>query len=156
TLEGRFEMPRARQLAARSALAVALALSVWCAPDAEAQRPALRIASGEVAANDGDRAAARARSEELERASAAQPDVEHAPLRRAARVLRGSVVRMARERLAGGLEVRCEVPVLVTDGGGSIRAMLRGRGGARGGGDPARLSSDAMRAAVRGALRPLA
>ncbi len=149
-------MPRARELAARSALAVALAWTVWCVPGAEAQRSALRIAVGEVASNDGDRAAARALSEELARAIEQQPDVDLAPRRRAELVLRGSVVRMTRERVAGGLEVRCEVSVIVTDGGGSIRAMLRGRGGARGGGDPARLSSDALRAAVRGALRPLA
>ncbi len=57
----------------------------------------------------------------------------------------------------GSLEVRCEVSLVVTEArGGSIRAMLRGRGGARGSGDAARLSNDALRAAVRGALRPLA
>jgi hypothetical protein len=149
-------MPRARELAARSAFAVALAWMVVCAPDVSAQRSALRIAVGEVGASDGDRAAARALSRELALAIEQQPDADLAPRRRAELVLRGSVVRMTSERVAGGLEVRCEVSVIVTDGGGSIRAMLRGRGGARGGGDPAQLSSDALRAAVRGALRPLA
>lgn len=149
-------MARARELAARSVLTVALAWMVSCAHGASAQRPALRIAVGEVAANDGDRAAARALSRELERAIAQQPDADLTPRRRAELVLRGSIVRMTRERVAGGLEVRCEVSVIVTDGAGSIRAMLRGRGGARGSGDPAQLSSDALRAAVRGALRPLA
>lgn len=148
-------MLRANELAARSACAVALAAMVWCAPRVYAQR-SVRIAVGAVAASDGDRATARALSRELARAIEQQPDVDLTPRRRAELVLRGSVVRMTRARVDGGLEVRCEVSVIVTDGEGSIRAMLRGRGGARGGGDPARLSADALRAAVRGALRPLA
>ena len=149
-------MPRARQLAARSALAVALAWMVWCAPDASAQRSTLRIAVGEVAANDGDRAAARRQIDVGLLLDRPLELLGERARRRAELVLRGSLVRMTRERVAGGLEVRCEISVIVTDGGGSIRAMLRGRGGARGGGDPAQLSTDALRAAVRGALRPLA
>lgn len=148
-------MPRASVLAARTALAVALAMTVWCARDASAQR-SVRIAVGEVGSNDGDRASAAALSRELARAIEQHPDADLAPRRRAQLVLRGSVVRMTRARVGDGIEVRCEVSVIVTNADGDIRAMLRGRGGARGGGDPARLSSDALRAAVRGALRPLA
>lgn len=148
-------MPRVDVLAASTACAVALAMTLWCAPNATAQPGATRIAVGAVAANEGGTTAARALSRALAEALEAQPHVDVTPRRRAELVLRGSVLRLERTRVGSGLEVRCEVSVVVTDGGGSIRAMLRGRGGARGGGDPARLSSDALRAAVRGALRPL-
>lgn len=148
-------MLRADELAARSAMAVVLAMTLWCAPRAMAQ-PSTSVAVGAVAASEGGAAAARELSRALAEVIEAQPDVRLAPRGRADLVLRGSIVRMERARVDGEVEVRCEISVVVTDGGGAIRAMLRGRGGARGDGDPARLSRDALRAAVRGALRPLA
>lgn len=150
-------MARARMLAARSACAVAFALAVWCigSPAQSSAQRALRIAVGEIGSSDGLRAHAAALSRELTRAIEQRPDAALSPRRRAELVLRGSVVHMTQARVAEGLEVRCEVSVIVTDSSGNIRAMLRGRGGARGSGDPARLSNDALRAAVRGALRPL-
>jgi hypothetical protein len=151
-------MARATRLAARFVPTIALAAAVSCVPSVASARgrPLLRIAIGEVAAVEGGAAAARALSRALAEAIEAQPDADLAPMRRAELVLRGSVVRIERSAVAGGLEVRCEVSVIVADArGGAIRAMLRGRGGARGDGDPARLSDDALRAAVRGALRPL-
>ncbi len=154
-------MPRASRLAARPLLAVALAMVALCVPRAiEAQRgrrraQTVRIAIGEVAASRGGPGAAAAFSQALEEALEAQPQVDLAPARRAQLVVRGSVVRWDRHAVHDGVEVRCEVSLIVADRGGSIRAMLRGRGGARGGGDPARLSTNALRAAVRGALRPL-
>ena len=72
---------------------------------------------------------------------------------------RDRAVRVAVGETGGaeGLEVRCEVSLVVADArGGAVRAMLRGRAGARGGTDAARLQGNALRAAVRGALRPLA
>jgi hypothetical protein len=152
-------MARAGKLAARPAVAVALAVAALCvAVVTEAQRsPSLRVAIGEVATNDGDPGTVQAFSQALSEALAAQPAVALTPTRRAQVVLRGSVVRWDRRNVEGGLEVRCEVSLVVADArGGSIRAMLSGRGGARGAGDPARLSANALRAAVRGALRPLA
>lgn len=148
-------MLRADELAARSAMAVVLAMTLWCAPRAMAQ-PSTSVAVGAVAASEGGATAARELSRALADVVGARPDVRLTPRRRADLVLRGSIVRMERTRVDGGVEVRCEVSVVVTDGGGSIRAMLRGRGGARGDGDVAHLSRDALRAAVRGALRRLA
>ncbi len=150
-------MARAKRLAARPLLTVVLAMAALCAPRAiEAQQGSLRIAVGEVAANDGGPGAAQALSRALVEALEAQPEIDVAPARRAQLVVRGSVVRWDRQAVDGGVEVRCEVSLIVSEArGGSIRAMLRGRGGARGGGDPSRLSNDALRAAVRGALRPL-
>jgi hypothetical protein len=154
-------MARAIKLAARPLVAVALALVAVCVPRAiEAQRGsagrAVRIAVGEIAARDGGPRAAQALSRALVEALEAQPSIHVAPPPRADLVVRGSLVRLDRHAVEGGVEVRCEVSLIVAEArGGSIRAMLRGRGGARGGGDPARLSNAALRAAVRGALRPL-
>ncbi|MCZ7685422.1 MAG: hypothetical protein M5U28_44260 [Sandaracinaceae bacterium] len=149
-------MARAKRLAARSVV-IALAAAAMCVPSASgAQRGPLRVAIGEVGSSGGPdaaRALTRAIAEALEQ----QPAIDVAPARRAQLVVRGSISRWEQRAVSGGLEVRCEVSLVVTEArGGSIRAMLRGRGGARGGGDAARLSSDALRAAVRGALRPLA
>lgn len=149
-------MARARQLAVRSVV-IALAMAAWCVPCAtDAQRASLRVAVGEIGANDGGPAAARALSRALVEALEQQPAIDVASPGRAELVVRGSVSRLEQRAVSGGLEVSCEVSLIVADRGGSIRAMLRGRGGARGGADADRLSSDAMRAAVRGALRPLA
>jgi hypothetical protein len=153
-------MAGASKLAARPLVAVALAMAALCVAGAttEAQRGgSLRVAIGEVGASDGDPGTVRAFSQVLSETLAAQPLVDVTPAQRAQIVLRGSVVRWDRRPVEDGLEVRCEVSLVVADArGGSIRAMLTGRGGARGAGDPARLSADALRAAVRGALRPLA
>ena len=152
-------MPRATQLAGRTLLGVACAVTALCAPtDSFAQRRGrrqniVRVALGEMGASRPAMAAALTGAVEDELRQ--RDDVTLAPTGRAELVLRGSVVRMERHRVGQDLEVRCEVSVIVADArGGSIRAMLRGRAGARGR-DARRLSDNALRAAVRGALRPL-
>lgn len=71
-------------------------------------------------------------------------------------VLRGSVTRMEHAERHDSHEVRCEVSLIVAEAEiGAIRATLRGRAGAASRARHARLERDAMRGAVRGALRPL-
>ncbi|HJL17389.1 MAG TPA: hypothetical protein RMH99_17100 [Sandaracinaceae bacterium LLY-WYZ-13_1] len=149
-------MPRAHGLAGR-ALGLAVATAVLCVPMAtRAQRGPVRVALGELGASEGGPRTARALEAAIERALRDREDVRLVGAGRAQLVLRGSVVRLERRRVGRALEVRCEVSVIVADArGGSIRAMLRGRAGARGS-DPTRLRANALRAAVRGALRPLA
>ncbi len=54
------------------------------------------------------------------------------------------------------MEVDCEVSLILADArGGSVRVMLSGRAGARGGADGDGVERAAVGAAVRGALRPL-
>jgi len=150
-------MLRASRLAARS-IGVALAMAVLCvAGPTAAERGPLRVAVGETGATTGGPRMARALSAALARALDGRADVRLTGRRQAQLVVRGSVVRLERRHRARELEVRCEVSLIVADArGGSIRAMLRGRAGARGGGDAAHLSDSALRAAVRSALRPLA
>ena len=76
--------------------------------------------------------------------------------RRARYVLRGSVVHLEQRGVADGIEVRCEISLIVSEArGGAIRALLSGRAGARGVDDPERLARAALEGAVHGALRPL-
>lgn len=138
------------------ALALVISWSVLAAAHAAGDAPPT-IAIGETAAQVGGAAVAGALSTSIERAIEARRDVRLAPdARRARWVVRGSVVRLERRSVADGLEVRCEVSLIVADArGGSVRAMLAGRAGARGVDDPDRLAQAALDAAVRGALRPL-
>jgi len=70
-------------------------------------------------------------------------------------VVHGSVTRLERHDVPGGVEVQAEVSLILADAsGGAVRAMLQGRAGARGG-NLRRLEEVAVQAAVRGALRPL-
>ncbi|MEC7524922.1 MAG: hypothetical protein VYE22_33890 [Myxococcota bacterium] len=147
-------MHRATMLARRLSFGAVAAMAVlYASHPSSAQRDrAVRVAVGETGGAQRQ-ALAGAISEALDRA----PDVRLAPAGRADLVVRGSIVRLERTRVAEGLEVRCEVSLVVADArGGAVRAMLRGRAGARGGTDVARLQGNALRAAVRGALRPLA
>lgn len=112
----------------------------------------IRVAVGEMLAGEHERALSTTVGEVIE----AQPGVRLAPAPSAELVLRGSVVRWDQRRVHDDLEIRCEVSMVVAEArGGSIRAMLRGRGGARGRNAEGALRRDALRAAVRGALRPL-
>jgi len=82
--------------------------------------------------------------------------VRIAPRHRASFLLQGTITRLERERRPDGVEVRCEVSVIVSDAaGGAVRMVLSGRAGARGGNDTRALERMAAQAAVRGALRPL-
>jgi len=115
--------------------------------------PAIAIGETAVAAGDSQLSAAlsAAMASELERRS----DVRLARGRRDARyVMRGSVVQLEERNVSDGLEVRCAVSIVVADAhGGSVRALLFGRAGARGVDDRERLTRAALYAAVRGALR---
>ena len=84
------------------------------------------------------------------------PEVRVVSRGRAELELRGTVAELERREHHDGLEIRARVTVIVADArGGAVRAMLTGRAGARGGSDSERLSQNALRGAVRGALRSL-
>lgn len=68
----------------------------------------------------------------------------------------GSIVEWDTREVVDGHEFRCAVSIVVADARGSVRAMLSGRAAARGEGDLGSLSSRALLAATRSALRPLA
>lgn len=139
-----------------SVLALVMSWSVLCAARAVGDAPPA-IAVGEMATQAGDQLSADALGDALSRALSGRDDVRLAvDAARARYVLRGSIVRLTQRDLQDGLEVRCEVSLVVSDArGGAIRALLSGRAGARGTNDVARLSQAALEGAVRGALRPL-
>lgn len=142
--------------AGSGAVALVMCWSVLFAARAAGDAPP-SIAVGETASEVGGPAVATALSTSIERAISSRRDVRLSHDQRRARwVVRGSVVSLDRREVEDGLEVRCAVSLIVTDGrGGSVRAMLEGRAGARGVDDPDRLAQAALDAAVRGALRPL-
>ena len=148
-------MPRATTLAGRLLFGVVIAMAPLSATtEGHAQRAPVRVAVGEIEA--ARPALADELSGALEDALREHDDVRLTTTRGAELVLRGSLVSVERRRVDRQLEVRCEISLIVADArGGAIRAMLRGRAGARGG-DPRRLYENALRAAVRGALRRLA
>ncbi|UJR81549.1 hypothetical protein [Sandaracinus amylolyticus] len=139
------------------AIALVMSWSVFVAAHAAGDAPPT-IAVGETAAREGGPAIAGALGDALSEEIAARRDVRLTEdTRRARWVVRGSVVQLDEHAVADGLEVRCEVSLIVADArGGSVRAMLQGRAGARGVDDPERLARAALQAAVRGALRPIA
>lgn len=138
------------------ALALVLSSCVFVSAHAAGDAPAA-VAIGEVAAPVGGPRFARALGAAIERSLADRGDVRLASdPRRARYVLRGSVVQLERVAVNDGVEVRCAVSLIVADArGGTVRALLSGRAGARGVDDPERLARAALEAAVRGALRPL-
>ncbi len=145
-------MKRAKKLAAWSST-FALVLGITLPQTSVAQRGALRVAVGELG---GEPEHARSLDRAIHDALGSQADLQVTETRRAHLVLRGSIVRWDARSVRGEHEVHCEVSLIVSEArGGAIRAMLRGRAGARGGGDLEHVSQDALRAAVRGALRPL-
>ena len=125
--------------------------------DADAQRRRARgttIAIGETSAPLRLRGALRdALRDEL----GVVDGVEVTNARHARYVLRGSVTRIDTEPQSDRIE--CEVSLILADRrGGNIRLILEGRAGARrpqGAAEVARLRPEVVRAAVRGALRPL-
>lgn len=137
------------------ALVLAVSLSVFCAAHAAGDAPPA-IAVGEMAATAGGPRTADALESAIETELSGRRDVRLATDERRARyVLRGSVVQLERREVSDGIEIRVAVSLIVADRGGSVRAMLSGRAGARGVDDPDRLADAALAAAVRGALRPL-
>ena len=140
----------------------ALATMHSCTPltpafaEGRAARNAPTVAVGPTGSNAGGREAAGALRDALSEELVALGDVRVEPRRRARFVVHGSVTRLERHRVPDGVEVQCEVSLIVSDAsGGNVRAMLSGRAGARGSTSPRHLEEVAVQAAVRGALRPL-
>lgn len=75
---------------------------------------------------------------------------------RAAYVVSAAVTRFEERESPGRLELECEVSLIVSRRrGGAVRAVLSGRAAARGAPND-RLRDSVVRAAIRGALRPIA
>lgn len=141
-------MTRAKALAAAAvAWVVTCGVATGVVPSASAQRRArVRVS---LVSDPAIEAAMR-------EAIASTPEIDLVPAGQAQLELRGTVAELSRSQLHDGMEVRARVTVVVADAhGGAVRAMLTGRAGARGGADVDRLSENALRAAVRGALRSL-
>lgn len=138
---------------------LATAAMAMCAPlPAAADGAGVSLAIGETASTVSAPHAARALRRALEEELATTSGVELLSARRAQWIVRGSVTRLDRSRDDRGVTVvRCEVSLLVADRrGGAVRMLLTGRAGARSADEEvARLESQALRAAVRGAIRPL-
>ncbi len=135
-----------------SALALGALVWIGLGHGASAQR-LTPIAIGETAApEEGVETQLReALSAELDALSG----VRLAPTPRAQYVLRGSVTKLEVRGEAERRQIECEVSLVVADRrGGSVRMMLSGRAVARGP-QVERLGPQVVRAAVRGALRPL-
>ena len=108
------------------------------------------VAVGSVTGPSGD-SLRRALAQELESA----PGVRLTQSRRASFVVAASVTRLDEVESRQRLELECEVSVFVSDRrGGAVRFILQGRAAARGA-PTQRLRDTVIRAAVRGALRPL-
>jgi hypothetical protein len=120
------------------------------------QRAPVPVAVGDTGTRVGDARVADALADALHRAIARESGrlVESGPAS-ARFVLTASVTELEVRPGEPEHEVRIAVSVVVADRGGSVRAMLSGRAGARGDGDPAELTEDALLAAVRSAMRPL-
>ena len=113
------------------------------------------VAVGPTGSTVRDRAAGRALHDALSQELLELGGVRLATNGRARFVVHGSVTRLERHEVPDGIEIHCEVSLLLADrDSGRVRAMLQGRAGARGG-NVARLERAAVQAAVRGALRPL-
>jgi hypothetical protein len=133
-------------------------LCLLCLPSSvSSQRgsPRLSVAIGDTGARVGGEPVAEALEEALHAAIAARPDLREEESRRARYVVTGSVTELDAHPTADGHEVRITVSIVVADRGGSVRAMLSGRAAASGDLGPPRLTADALRAAVRSAMRPL-
>ncbi len=141
----RFWLPAAAPIAA---LVMGAVLGTLDAARAQGSTP---IAIGETSAPEAEVEGAlrRALSEEL----GAVRGVSVTSRRRARWVLRGSITRLDVRRDGERNAIECEVNLVVAERG-NVRLMLQGRAAARGA-HLERLQESAIRAAVRGALRPL-
>lgn len=116
-----------------------------------------RVSIGETASTSNRRDTAHALRAALVHEIATMRNVELGTTRNSRFVVRGSVTRLDHHLIDDGLEVRCEVSLVVSESrNGSVRMMLRGSADARGDNDRVRLEGAALSAAVRGAVRPLA
>lgn len=127
------------------------------APDtATAARRVVRVALESHAANDVDSVTREALNASMISALAQQRGLQVVPKERADFVLWGSVTQLSDRATRDEQEVDCKVTVIVAEAvGGSIRFTLAGRAVARGRSSARELTTQAMGAAVRGALTPL-
>ncbi|GAB4207287.1 MAG: hypothetical protein OHK0013_24760 [Sandaracinaceae bacterium] len=141
--------------------ALALGVTLVTGPTLGAQaRPRGRaaVAVGDTGARTGPPSAREELDVALRTALASHPSVTLSADRDHARfVVTGSVVELSERDLAPDeREVRCRVSIVVADArGGSVRAMLEGRAGVRGGGRGDALRQSALRGAVASALRSI-
>lgn len=153
----------ARSIARGPAFALAIGSAVTLAVLAQAAladlvsaQNATSVVIGDTGATVGGPTAAAALDAALHETLAAQPGVRvEGRVTRARYVITGSIIEWTRREVGDDHEVRCAVSIVVADAHGSVRAMLSGRAGARGEGDPDRLAERALLAATRSALRPL-
>ena len=115
----------------------------------------LAVAIGDTGAVVGGDDAAAALGEALAAALEDRDDLRISDAGHARYVVTASVTELTARDAGAEREVRIAVSVVVADRGGSVRAMLAGRAGARGEDTADVLAERAMLAAVRGALRPL-
>jgi hypothetical protein len=142
-----------------ASLAIGASLVTGPALDAQA-RPRARaaIAVGDTGARTDHPAASEELDVALRTALSTHPSVTLSDDRTHARfVVTGSVVELSERSVAADeREVRCRVSLVVADArGGSVRAMLEGRAGVRGGGNGESLRRSALRGAVTSALRSI-
>lgn len=138
----------------RWALPMTVALCLLDPSGSAAQRhERTTVAIGSTAATQGGATAAAAFKDALATELSQLQGVGLAPAKRATFLVHGSVIRYERE---SDDRFRCEVSLLIADRrGGSVRMMLEGRAVAEGSKPVAQLRENALRHAVRGALRPL-
>ena len=149
-------MPREPRLAAWLGVA-ALALGSLYAPnvgEAQGDRVAPSVAVGETAAV-ADPSLAPALRSALSDELGELRGVRLTNRERARYVLRGAVTHLERAPVRTGTRISCEVSLVLAERrGGSVRLLLSGRAEAHGGLSD-HLEEAVLRAAVRGALRPL-
>jgi hypothetical protein len=147
-------LTRGRTLAFILPIAVILVATIHLAL-ASAQR-ATGVVIEDCGAIVGGPVAAAALDDALHEALETQPGVRIEGRADHARyVVTGSIVEWDAREVVDGHEFLCGVSIVVADAHGAVRAMLSGRAAARGEGDLEALSSRALLAATRSALRPL-
>lgn len=135
---------------------VAAAFVASTVPTRVAARRSIRVALEAPAGVDVDAATLLALSESMRASLTQQRGLQVVDRRHADFLLWGSVTHLSERIDRGKREVDCNVSVVVADAaGGSIRFTLAGRAIARGDQRSLLLTTQAMGAAVRGAMTPL-
>jgi hypothetical protein len=125
-------------------------------PAAATARRSIRVSLEAPAGVDVDAATLRSLNESMRLSLTQQHGLQVVERAQADFVLWGSVTRLSDRVDRGKREVDCNVSVIVADAvGGSIRLTLAGRAVARGDVRSRVLASQALGAAVRGAITPL-
>lgn len=145
----------------RFTVSIALMLAWWAiqaatGPNHATARPSIRVALEANRAEPADAATVRALTDSIQASIKQQAGIELVAREHADFVLWGAVTGLSDHVTRGQRVVDCKVSVIVADAvGGSIRFTLAGRAVARGDVRSSALTSEAMGAAVHGALSPL-